>query len=121
NTPWNLNLSYTLSLNNSFRVVGDDLRDTTITQQGILFNGDIRLFKKWKIGVNSGYDLSMQDWTATTVSLYWDLHCWEFQANVIPIGVRKSFNLRIGVKASVLQDLKLQRRGTFGDGQPLFQ
>jgi hypothetical protein len=121
NTPWNLNLSYTLNLRNQYQLVGETLVDTTFTQQGILFNGDVRLFKKWKIGVNSGYDITMQDWTATTVSLYWDLHCWEFQANVIPIGERKSFNLRIGVKAAVLQDLKLQRRGTFGNGEPLFQ
>ncbi|NNC84041.1 MAG: LPS-assembly protein LptD, partial [Flavobacteriales bacterium] len=121
NTPWNLNLSYTLNMRNSYLFTDDRLNDTTITQQGILFNGDIKIFQRWKIGVNSGYDLTMQDWTPTTLTLYWDLHCWEFQANVIPIGQRKSFNLRIGVKASVLQDLKLQRRGNLGSGQPLFQ
>lgn len=121
NIPWNLNLSYTLNMRNSFIYQNETLIDTTITQQGVLFNGDFRVLERWKIGVNSGYDFTQGDWTATSLSLYWDLHCWEFVANVIPIGPRQSFNLRIGIKAPILQDLKLQRRGTLGNGEGLLQ
>ncbi len=121
NVPWNLNLSYTLNMRNSYQFTNDRLIDTTFTQQGILFNGDIRILQRWKVGVNSGYDFTEKDWTATSVSFYWDLHCWEFQANIIPIGERKSYNFRIGVKAPILQDLKLQRRGNLGTGEGLLQ
>ena len=58
--------------------------------------------------------------TTTTITLYWDLHCWEFQASVVPFGIRKSYQVHINVKASILQDLKLQRRGNLGSNQNYF-
>ena len=76
--------------------------------------------KWWKLGFNSGYDLEAEEWTPTSLNLYWDMHCWEFNLNVIPLGLRKSFTVRINVKASVLKDLKYELVRPFGnDGQLL--
>ena len=87
--------------------------------QSVLFSGDLNILKYWKLGFSSGYDMVAREWTPTSLNLYWDLHCWEFNANVIPLGVRKSFTFRINVKASVLHDLKYELRRPFGNKNDL--
>lgn len=115
--PWHLRVNYSYSVSRNWRE-----RDFTEQQtQSVLFSGDLNILKYWKLGVSSGYDLEAGDWTPTSLNLYWDLHCWEFNLNVVPIGIRKSFMFRINVKASTLRDLKYELRRPFGnDGQLLY-
>jgi len=120
NVPWTLNFNYTLNANRTFFLQQEELVDSMIVSQSIMVNGDITLFKNWKLGINSGYDFVNKEPTTTTITLYWDLHCWEFQASVVPFGIRKSYQVHINVKASILQDLKLQRRGNLGSNQNYF-
>ena len=118
NVPWSLNFNYTLNANRMFIPESDgSLTDSLLVNQSVMFNGDITLFKRWKVGMNSGYDFSNKKLTTTTITLYWDLHCWELQASVIPFGIRKSYQIHVNVKASILQDLKLQRRGNLGSNR----
>ena len=107
--PWSLNLNYSMNLTKRFDT--ELQADTNVISQSILFNGDVTIFKKWKIGFNSGYDLVAEEFTTTSIDLYWDLHCWEFTFNWIPFGIRQSFNVQLNIKSSMLQDLKLQARG----------
>ena len=74
------------------------------------FSGDLKLTDKWKIGFNSGYDFDANDLSYTSLNIYRDLHCWEMLVKWIPFGYRQSYNFTIRVKASVLQDLKWERR-----------
>lgn len=120
NIPWNLRLAYTFGQTNKFTREEGQLSKEATVQQNVLFNGDIRIMQIWKLGVSSGYDLENEEWSATTLSFYWDLHCWKFNINYIPLGARKSYNAYIGVKATILQDLKLQKRGTIDSGEGLF-
>lgn len=111
NLPWRLGVNYSYDMNRSY--AGGTTTDTE--RQSVLFNGDVSILKHWKFGFSSGYDLTNQDWTPTSLNLYWDLHCWEFNFNIIPIGVRKSFMFRINVKASILRDLKYEQRRPYGN------
>lgn len=120
NVPWTMNFNYTLNANRSFFLQQGNLVDSLIISQSVMFNGDITLFEKWKVGVNSGFDFVTMEPTTTTVTVYWDLHCWELQASVIPFGIRRSYQIHVNVKASILQDLKLQRRGNLGGNQNYF-
>lgn len=113
--PWHLNVNYSFDINRSY--ANNTITDTQ--RQSILFNGDINVLKYWKIGFSSGYDLEAEDWTYTSLNLYWDLHCWEFNFNIIPLGTRKSFSFRINVKASILRDLKFEQRRPYGNDNNL--
>lgn len=115
NMPWQLHVNYSYNVNRAW--TGPSYVEQQ--SQSLLFNGDITVFKHWKIGGSSGYDLQAQEWTPTSLNLYWDLHCWEFNANWIPLGVRKSFSIRINVKASVLRDLKYELRRPYGNNGDL--
>ncbi|HRH37864.1 MAG TPA: hypothetical protein PK760_05935, partial [Flavobacteriales bacterium] len=109
--PWRLAVNYSYDITRSY----NEGTFTDAQHQSVLFNGDVTILKQWKVGGSSGYDMVAKDWTYTTLNLYWDLHCWEFNFNVVPIGTRKSFMFRINVKASILQDLKFEQRKPYGN------
>jgi hypothetical protein len=115
--PWNLNIAYSMRLNKVFDTV--QLADTNAITQSVLFNGDLTIYKNWKIGFNSGYDFTAEEFTPTTLNLYWDLHCWELSVDYIPFGFRKSYAVQLNIKASALKDLKLQRRRNLGQSNLL--
>jgi hypothetical protein len=46
----------------------------------------------------------------TQISVNRDLHCWDMSFNWIPNGNMKMWEFSIRVKASVLADLKYERR-----------
>ncbi len=103
--PWNLNMNYTISYNKG-NLPSSEVEPT----QSLNFSGNIKITKKWKIGFRSGYDFKEKELTYSSVDVYRDLHCWEMLFNWIPIGFHKSYTLTIRVKASVLKDLKLEKK-----------
>ena len=113
--PWHLAVNYSYDLNRSY--ANNTITDTQ--RQSVLFNGDINVLKYWKLGFSSGYDLEAEEFTPTSLNLYWDLHCWEFNFNIIPIGLRRSFSFRINVKASVLRDMKVEQFRPIGNDRNL--
>tara|TARA_Y100000766_G_scaffold285570_1_gene310407 strand:+ start:7294 stop:9714 length:2421 start_codon:yes stop_codon:yes gene_type:complete len=107
--PWNLSVNYTMSYNKqSF---------AQKLNQSLNFSGDLKLTEKWKIGFNSGYDFDAKDLSYTSLNIYRDLHCWEMLVKWIPFGYRQSYNFTIRVKASVLQDLKWEKKKDWYDYQ----
>ena len=108
NIPWSMYVSYNLSVSQ----VGFNPKSLI---QTLSFNGDLRISEKWKIGFNSGYDITNQAITYTQFNIYRDLHCWEMRFNWIPFGYRQSYSFDINVKASILQDLKLNRKRDWYD------
>ena len=106
--PWNVRAGYTMRLQRNWR--SDLQADTTILTQNLTFNGDVTLLEDWRITVGSGYDFTAGEFTNTQVNLMWDLHCWEFSARWVPFGFQQSLQLRLAVKASMLRDVKLEKR-----------
>jgi hypothetical protein len=106
--PWSLQINYSLSYS---RPINSDIR----ISQALQFSGDMSLSEKWKITYNSGYDFENKDFTTTNIGITRDLHCWTMNFNWGPFGRFTYYNFRIAVKASVLQDLKLERRQPFFD------
>lgn len=113
--PWRLGVNYSYDVSRAYTAGAFEQTE----RQSVLFNGDITVLKHWKLGGSSGYDIVAGEWTPTSLNLYWDLHCWEFNFNIIPIGLRKSFMVRINVKASILRDLKLEQRRPYGNPNQL--
>ncbi|HEY9006787.1 MAG TPA: putative LPS assembly protein LptD [Ohtaekwangia sp.] len=106
--PWSLNVSYNLAYNHTVN------NNPTITQT-LTANGDVSLSQYWKITYSTGYHFESKEFTQTNLGISRDLHCWALHLNWTPFGRFQSFNFTINVKASILQDLKLERRKSFYD------
>ena len=107
NVPWSLNLSYSLNYRKS--------AFTPVISQTLSFNGNVSVTKKMSVNFTSGYDFTGKQITMTQIGMTRDLHCWEMNFNWVPNGSLKSWNFTIRVKASVLGDLKYERRKDFHD------
>lgn len=109
--PWSLRINYSLAYTRPMKQINSTkLYEITQTLQ---FSGDISLSEKWKINFNSGYHFEMKEFTQTTLTIARDLHCWTMNFMWVPFGTFTSYNLTFRVKASVLQDLKMERRQPF--------
>jgi len=106
--PWNLRISYNVDYTHSVNA------GPKITQ-AIRFSGDLSLTEKWKIIYNSGYDFESKAFTQTQLSLNRDLHCWQMSLSWTPFGRFQSYNFSIGIRSSMLKDLKLDRQRNFFD------
>ena len=115
NIPWDLTVSYSFNYT-AVRRYEDYImnRQTTIVQT-LGLSGNVSLTPKWKVGFMTGWDFESKDLSYTSLSIYRDLHCWEMRFNWIPTGYRKSWNFSINAKASILQDMKLNKKKDFRD------
>lgn len=105
--PWSLNMSYSL---NYYKT---SLKSNI--SQTLSLNGNVTLTKKMAVTYTSGYDFKADKITMTRIGITRDLHCWEMNFNWVPNGTLKSWNFTLRVKASVLADLKYERRKDFHD------
>jgi hypothetical protein len=105
--PWSLNMRY--SLNYRPGVLSNKLTQT------LSFDGNVTITPKMSATFASGYDFNAKQITYSNVGIVRDLHCWTMNLNWVPIGTTKGWNFTIRVKASVLGDLKYERRKDFHD------
>ncbi len=102
--PWNLNVAYTMTYSNS-------ARQNEISNQSLMFSGDLELSPRWSIGGNSGYDFARKGVSFTTLRFQRDLESWRLSFNWTPLGgPRSSWFFFIGIKAGALSDIKWDQR-----------
>ncbi|TZF84134.1 LPS-assembly protein LptD [Pedobacter sp. BS3] len=104
NIPWNISASYSFNYSNpglaAYRTITNTLN----------FSGDFNVTPKWKVQYTSGFDFQQHKISLTQFSIYRDLHCWDLSMRWVPFGPYRSYSIDLRVKASILQDLKLNRR-----------
>ena len=101
--PWSIKFAYAMNYNNSNR-------QKEIASHSLMFNGDLELTPKWSVGFSSGYDIKEQGFTYTQLRFSRDLDSWKLNFNWVPFGDRQTYYFFIGVKQSVLSDLKYDKR-----------
>ena len=101
--PWNLRIAYAINYSNN-------RRQSEIASHSLMFSGDIELSPKWSIGASSGYDLKNLGFTFTQLRFERDLLSWRMNFSWVPFSNRSSWNFFIGIKSSILQDLKYEQR-----------
>ena len=101
--PWNLRLAYSVNYSNN-------RRQNQISSHSLMFSGDIELSDKWSFGASSGYDLKNAGFTYTQLRFERDLLSWRMNFSWIPFSARTSWNFFIGIKSSILKDLKYEKR-----------
>jgi lipopolysaccharide assembly outer membrane protein LptD (OstA) len=98
--PWSINLAYSTNYANNGIDPGE------IGVHSLMFSGNVELSPKWKVGYSSGYDIKDGAFTFSRFNFTRDLDSWQFNFNWVPFGTNSSYTFFIGVKSSVLADLK---------------
>lgn len=112
NIPWNLNISYSLYF--STRLKPDLSGFKKEVNSSINVAGGFNLTPKWNFSIsNVNYDFSTKKIQTFSMSINREMHCWQLSINVTPVGPYRSFNFSISPKASVLQDLRINRTRSF--------
>jgi len=101
--PWDVRLAYSLTY-------GNDQRQSAITSNSLMVSGNIDLTPRWKVGVSTGYDFVQDGVTFTQLRFERDLLSWRMDFNWVPIGDYTSWGFFIGIKSSVLSDIKWDKR-----------
>ena len=98
--PWSVNLAYSTNYRNN------GIDGGKIGIHSLMFSGNVELSPKWKMGYSSGYDIKDGAFTFSRFNFTRDLDSWQFNFNWVPFGTNSSYTFFIGVKSSVLSDLK---------------
>ena len=111
NIPWQVSFGYSLYFREKFK--SDYSGFTQDFSSNMNFSGSFSLTPKWNFSVNGYYDFDTKKLQTFQMSINREMHCWQMSINVTPIGLYRSFNFTISPKASVLQDLKINRTRYF--------
>lgn len=101
--PWDMNMA--LSVNYSNMNYG-----TKITNCSLMMSANTDLTPKWKIGISTSYDFVRKGVGATQLRLNRDLMSWYMNFNWSPFGNNAYWGFFIGIKASVLSDIKWDKQ-----------
>lgn len=101
--PWDLRLAYTMTYSNT-------ARQNEISSHSIMFSGNIEIAPKWVVGGSSGYDIRNSGFTYTQLTFQRDLDSWRMSFNWVPFSDRTSWYFFIGIKSSILKDIKYDKR-----------
>ncbi len=101
--PWDLTLAWSLTYNNARRT-------SEITNNSLMVSGNVTLSPGWLAGFSTGYDFKNKGVTYTQLRFERDLKSWRMDFSWIPNGYYKQWNFFIGIKSSILQDIKYEKR-----------
>lgn len=101
--PWDARITYVATYNNSNR-------QNEITNHSLMFSGNIKLTPKWEVGFNSGYDIKNKGFADTRFAFKRDLNSFRLSFDWTPFGRFERWYFFIGIKASILSDLKWENR-----------
>ncbi|MGJ8733551.1 MAG: putative LPS assembly protein LptD [Cellulophaga sp.] len=101
--PWDVRLAYAVSYSNPNR-------QDEISNHSLMFSGNVDLTPRWKVGVSSGYDFKNQGFSLTQLRFERDLKSFRLNFNWTPFGTYERWYFFIGIKSSILKDLKWEQR-----------
>lgn len=89
---------------------GNARRENKITGNSLMVSGNVDITPRWKMGFSSGYDFVNKGVTFTQLRFERDLLSWRMDFNWVPNGYNKYWSFFIGIKSSVLSDIKYEKR-----------
>jgi hypothetical protein len=114
NIPWSFSISYSLLFTQRFK--SDYSGFEKEINSSASFSGNFNLAPKWNFSMNGFFDFDTKQLETFTMAISRDMHCWQMSINVTPIGLYRYFSFTISPKASILQDLRINRTRSFFTG-----
>ena len=119
NVPWSFSFNYSINVAQDRQKFDTERREFEYKfTQNLSFRGQLQPTPNWNFSFDANYNFDLKKLTGMTINITRDLHCWSLTASVIPLGAYKSYNVVIGVNASLLRDLKWEQHSlpSYGGG-----
>ncbi|MBN8642753.1 MAG: LPS-assembly protein LptD [Flavobacteriales bacterium] len=101
--PWDVTMAFTITYsNNDF--------GNKISSSSLMLSVNSQVTPKWKMGVSTGYDFVNKGVSQTQIRMDRDLLSWTMNFNWVPFGTYTYWGFFIGIKSSVLSDIKWDKR-----------
>ncbi|MBO4370942.1 MAG: LPS-assembly protein LptD [Paludibacteraceae bacterium] len=109
--PWSLTASYSIRYGYDYSSFNDEIMeyDRKLTHN-LTLSGYIDLTNSWHFTASAYYDITNNKWNYVNCTLSKDLHCWQMSASFVPVGLYKTYDFLIGIKSTLLQDLKYEKK-----------
>ena len=111
NIPWSLTLGVSIYFQDQLKP--DYSGYTTTINSSANFSGDFSLTPKWKISGSGYYDIRATKLQSFQMTISREMHCWQLNINVAPVGLYRFFSFTINPKGQILQDLRINRTRSF--------
>ncbi|MBP6230463.1 MAG: LPS-assembly protein LptD [Paludibacteraceae bacterium] len=114
--PWSLSVNYSMryayaNFNTAIMEYDRDL------SHDVSVSGNVQFTENWRFTASSYYNVNTNEWSYVNCSVSRDLHCWSMSASFVPVGLYKSYNFMIGIKSSLLRDIKYEKQSNPYDNQ----
>ncbi len=113
--PWSLTMNYSISYGYGRFNKRKMEYDGKITQN-LSFSGNIQPTKNWQFNFTASYNFDTHKLAYMNCNISRNLHCFTMRASFVPVGPYKSYNFHISVDASMLSDLKYDKRSSLSNG-----
>jgi LptD protein len=111
--PWSISVNYTVRYGMSNFNKTKMEYDMELTH-GLSLSGNISLTPNWRFSTSTSYDFKIKQFSYASINIIRKLHCWTMTAMAVPFGPYKSYTFRLAVDATMLQDLKYDKKGLPG-------
>ena len=113
--PWSLTLNYSISYGyGTFNK--EKMEYNGRINQNLSLSGNVRPTKNWSFSFSASYNFETHKLAYMNCNISRNLHCFTMRASFVPVGPYKSYNFHIGVNASMLSDLKYEKRSSLRNG-----
>ena len=102
---WSLSMGYTYTYSKPL--------DKTSITNSVSLNGEVGFSKNWNMSFSTGYDFQASKVTDLRFGFARDLNTWHITLSWAPISYYSSYSFFIGVKASLLKDLKYEQNKSY--------
>lgn len=114
--PWSFSINY--SINYGYGEFNKEKMEYNgRVTQNLSFSGNIQPTKNWTFTFSASYDFDIKKLAYMSCGITRDMHCWSMSCNFVPVGPYQSYDFRISVKSSMLQDLKYEKSSSPYDNE----
>jgi LPS-assembly protein len=111
NIPWTITLGGSIYFQETIKP--DYSGFTTQISSSLNFSGDFSLTPKWKINGSGYLDVRTQKLQSFQMGISREMHCWQLNISVAPVGLYRYFSFTLSPKGQILQDLRINRTRSF--------
>lgn len=110
--PWSVSFNYGFGFreDRSKKINRTTMRYPFTFTQTLGMSGNLKISNNWSMNFTSGYAFETKEITQTSMTIQRDLHCFNMSASISPFGRWKYYNFTFRANASILQDLKWDKR-----------